>query len=325
MRLNRPNQSLEFFAAQTERTRRELLEKRERLRDLKTASVVFSPADQRQNFAARLSRLEEERLQSQAASKMSETRVAALRQQLDSLPAEQVESVTTGIGNEGTDQMRGQLYQLEVRQKEAAAKYTDAHPAKQALDEQLQASRAIAEKQAPTRTHVATGQSRIHQETQAALLQEQALLAGSRTKDNVLDSQLAALRGQVKDFNQQELAVAALEGDIEVCDATYRKYAAGMEQAKIDQARETARISNIAVAQPATLEPEIVFPNRTMCMEFGVLFGLVAAMAVAFWAEVRNHSFRGPEDIQRRLGIMVLATIPDYHAAEPLAAVRRRS
>ena len=121
----------------------------------------------------------------------------------------------------------------------------------------------------------------------------------------------------------QELAVAALEGDIAV-DATYRKYAADMEQAKIDKARETARISNIAVAQPATLEPEVVFPNRTMFLEFGVLFGLAAAVAVAYWAEARDHSFRGPEDVQRRLGVVVLATIPDYHAAELLTAARRK-
>ena len=59
MRLNRPNQSLEFFKAQTERARREFLENRGQTRDLKTARVVFSPNDQRQNFAARLSRLEE--------------------------------------------------------------------------------------------------------------------------------------------------------------------------------------------------------------------------------------------------------------------------
>ena len=44
----------------------------------------------------------------------------------------------------------------------------------------------------------------------------------------------------MKDFNQQELPIAGLERDIDVCQATYRKYAAGMEQAKIDQAREIA-------------------------------------------------------------------------------------
>ncbi len=182
MRLNRPRRSVEFFAEQTDRARRELVAKQEALRDLKTTSGVFSPADQRLNFAARLSRLEEERLQTEAAAKAAETRVETLRKQLSALPAEQVESVTTGFGNEATDQMRGQLYQLEIRQEEAAAKYTNAHPAKQAIDEQVRASRTVADSQEPLRTHVAKGQNRLYQETEAALLQEQALLAGRRPR-----------------------------------------------------------------------------------------------------------------------------------------------
>ena len=313
IRLNRPHRSVEFFSEQTERARQDLVAKQEALRDLKTASGIFSPSDQRQTFAARLSRLEEERLQTQAAGKVSETRVETLRKQLSSLPAEHVESVTTGIGNEGTDQMRSQLYQLEVRKEEAAAKYTDAHPAKQALDEQLQASRAVADSQEPTRTHVAKGQNRIYQETQAALLQEQALLAGSRPRTRVLNSQLAAARSQMKDFNQQELLIAGLERDIDVCQATYRKYAAGMEQAKIDQAREMAADFQHRRGPAGNLRARGRLSARSpRSWQSAFCADWLAAVGVACWAESRDHSFREPEDIERRLGVAVLGTIPHY-------------
>ena len=325
IRLNRPSRSVEFFCAQTERARQELLAKQEALRDLKTASGVFSPADQRQTFAGRLSRLEEELLQAQAAAKVSETRVDTLRKQLRALPAEQVESVTTGFSNEGTDQMRSQLYQLEIRKEEAAAKYTDVHPARQALDEQLQASRAVASSQQPTRTHIATGQNRVYLDTQAALLQEQALLAAAQARENILDRQLVGLRGQMKGFNQQELSLARLECDIDVCQATYRKYAVGMEQARIDQAREMQRISNITVAQPASCEPVAAFPNKALFLAIGVLCGLVAAAAVACWAEARDHSFREPQDVERHLGVSVLGTIPLYAVRQPDVAGNGRS
>ena len=297
--------------------------KQEALRNLKTAAGIFSTSDQRQAFAARLGRLEEEVLQSQAAEKVSETRVETLRKQLSSLPAEQVESVTTGIGNAGTEQVRSQLYQLEVRKQEAAAKYTDAHPAKQVLDEQVRASRAAASDEESTRTHVVKGPSRIYQETQAALLQEEALLAACQARDGILNKQLAAAGGQMKDFNEHELSIAGLERDIDICQATYRKYAGGMEQARIDRAREIQRISNITVAQPATYEPETVFPNKTMFLAVGLLCGLAAAIAVAGWAEGRNHSFREPEDVERRLGVTVLGTIPHFAVQHSTAGKRR--
>ncbi len=217
------------------------------------------------------------------------------------------------------------MYQLEIRREEAAAKYTDAHPAKQALDEQLQASRAVAGRQESTRTHVAKGRNKVYQETQAALLQEQALLAGFQAKNGVLTGQLATVRSQMKDFNQQELLIAGLERDIDVCQATFHKYATGMEQAKIDQAREMAQISNITVAQPATYEPEVVSPQKSMCLAIGILCGLAVAAAVACWADSRNHSFREPEDIERRLGVTALGAIPHYAERHSAAAGNRRS
>lgn len=325
VRLNRPIRSVEFFVEQTGRAHKELLAKQEALRDLKTASGIFSPNDQRQTFAGRLSRLEEELLQSQATSKVSESRIATLREQLKLLPAEQVESVTTGFSNEGTDQMRSQLYQLEIRKDEAAAKFTGVHPTMRALDEQMQASRAAANHQEPTRTHVSKTPNWIYQDTQAALLQEQTLLSASQSRNNILTRQLADARGQMKNFNQQELLISSLDREIDVCQATYRKYAAGMEQARIDQAREMARISNITVAQPATVEPVPVFPKPGMFLAAGILCGLVSAVAVAKRAEVADHSFRRPEDIERRLGMNVLGAIPRLGARQSTNAANGRS
>ena len=311
-RLNRPARSVEFFSEQAERAREELAARQEALRDLKTASGIVSPADQRQTFALRLSRLEDDLLQTQAAGKVSETRVETLRRQLAALPAEEVELVTTGIGNEAADQMRAALYQLEIRREEAAAKYTDAHPAKQAIDEQVQASRAAANTQEATRTHVAKGQSRVYQETQTALLQEQALLAAAQAKVDVLNQQLAGVRGQLKEFNRQELLIAGLERDVDVCQANYRKYAAGLEQSRIDRAQEIERISNITVPNRRRSSRRSCFPRKALFWKSAYCAGCWQASPWPVGPQARDRSFREPEDVERRLGINVLGTIPRF-------------
>ena len=79
------------------------------------------------------------------------------------------------------------------------------------------------------------------------------------------------------------------------------------------------------MAQPATYEPEAVFPKKAMFLAVGVLCGLAAAMAVACWAEGRDHSFREPEDIERRLGVTVLGTIPHFAVRTFAVAGKRRS
>jgi uncharacterized protein involved in exopolysaccharide biosynthesis len=324
IKLNNPSRAMEFFAEQTARAKQDLTERQRALQDLKSAAGIVSSTEQRIAFAARISRLEEEAQQSQAAVLVSQSRVDSLRKQLSDLPAEQVESVATGYGNEGTDQMRSQLYQLEVRKEEASAKYTDAHPAMQAINDQLKASRAVASKEEPTRTHITKGRSRIYQDTLAALVQEQVLLKTTQARVGVLNEQLATLRERARTINEQDIQIAGLEREIDVCQTTVRKYAAGLEQAKIDQARELQKISNISVAQPATFEPQAVSPKPSLFLAGGAFFGLLAAVAVAYWADARNHAFREAEEIERRLQIPVLASIPTLPARPAAMSGDRR-
>ena len=291
IRLNRPHRSVEFFRSRRNGRGQDVVAKQEALRDLKTASGIFSPGDQRQTFAARLSRLEEERLQARGR------RQGIGNPHRD--PAQAIEFLARRAGGVGHDRLSAtrertrcgrSCINWQVRKEEAAAKYTDAHPAKQAIDEQLQASRAVAGEPGADADPYCQGAEPDLPGNPSRLAAGAGPAGRVPGQGGVLDKQLAAVRGQMKDFNQQELLIAGLERDIDVCQATYRKYAAGMEQARIDQAREMQRISNITVAQPATFEPEAVFPKKAMFLAIGALCGLAAAVAVACWAEARNHS-----------------------------------
>ena len=53
-------------------------------------------------------------------------------------------------------------------------------------------------------------------------------------------------------------------------------------------------------------------------LALGALLGLVGAVGMACWVESRDHSFRTPEDIEQRLGVEVLGSIP--RVARPQAA-----
>ena len=51
---------------------------------------------------------------------------------------------------------------------------------------------------------------------------------------------------------------------------------------------------------------------------------LLAAIAVALLAEARDRSFRDPEDVERRLGVSVLATIPHFAGRHLSTSGQRR-
>ena len=152
--------------------------------------------------------------------------------------------------------------------------------------------------------------NQIHEQVQLALLQEEPVLASCQAKAGVLRDQLAALGSELKTFNESELQIAKMEREIELVQTSYRKYSTSLEQARIDQALESQRISNISVVQPATYEPRAVRPRKTTILGLGFVAALLGAVGLALLAEQMDRSLRDREDVEKKLNLAVFASVP---------------
>jgi capsular polysaccharide biosynthesis protein len=94
-------------------------------------------------------------------------------------------------------------------------------------------------------------------------------------------------------------------------EVNYRKYYEKLEQARIDQALEIGKISNISIVQPATFPMVPIKPNKMRNLALGLFLGIFGAVGLAFFSEYIDHTFRKPEDIEERLKLPTLAAIPD--------------
>ena len=196
LRLNRAEGSHSFFAEQTDRLREELSRKEGELRNLKNKTGLASPADQRQLMVARIGRLEDDLLRAEAARGVAQAKVREPPREVGRLPDTEVTNETSGFGNEGTDRMRDQFYALQVREKEAQAKYTENHPKMQQIREQIATSRHILDEEERGRRQVTKEPSRLHHQVELALLNEEPALASLDAQAKQMRQQLvAAARG----------------------------------------------------------------------------------------------------------------------------------
>jgi len=310
IRLNRPGGSLEFFAEQLGRLESELNEKEQTLRDLKAATGIVAPVEQRESIVRRTADLEQELARAEAELAVSRAKTEQLKSHLARLPEKQVTSQTSGFGHYATDLMRSQLYDLQLKREKAAAKYTLEHPVRQQIERQLAAAHQVYAHQAPSRRQVTTATSRLHEETRALLLAEEAALASWQAKTGALESQLARARQDLETFTADELRIARFERDVELARSNYRTYAASVERARIDDALKAQRMSNLSVVQPASYEPRPVRPRKPVLMLLGLVSGLLGALGVALVAEWVDPRFHTPEDVERRLDLPVLGSIP---------------
>jgi uncharacterized protein involved in exopolysaccharide biosynthesis len=206
--------------------------------------------------------------------------------------------------------MRQQLYELEIRERELLSKFTADHPAVAALREQVREAKAILDRQPSQRTETKNALNPTRQPLEVALLNEQANLASSRAKAEKLHAQRELAIGKLKALNESELRLASLQRVADVAAANYRTYSEKLEQARIDQALENQRISNVNVAQPATFVEKPVSPRKGLALMLALIVGAAGALGVALAAEHLDHSLKTPEEVEQRLDLPVLVSVP---------------
>ena len=246
-----------------------------------------------------------------------------MRQKLSDLPDTQVTAETSGYGDEGTDRMRDQFYALQVREKEAQAKYTEDHPKMRQIREQVAASRVILDQQERGRKQVTTEPNRLHHQAELALLDEEPALAALQANATSLRTQLTGVRQELAALNDNELRVAALQREVDLLDADYRKYSNNLEQSRIDQQLETQRMSNIGIVQPASYEPRPIRPQKALNLLLGICLGVFGGLALPLALDQWDGSPRAPDRLNGQSQSPILARVPRV-PAEDLAVRRRR-
>ena len=277
---------------------------------------VGNPGANGVRYGTRAGRLQDDLLQAEAAQSVAEAKVGQLRLELADLPPTRIVDQTAGLGNDGTDRMREQLYVLQLKREDARSRYTDDHPKMRQIEDQVHEAQQTVDRQPATRTQVTTGASRFYDDVRTGLLEEEPSLASLGAKTGVLRQQLAQVNGQLKTFNRDQLRIAVLARDVELCQADYRKYAVSVEQSRIDQALATERMSNLSVVQPASYEVRPVRPQKALNLALGLLLGAVGGVAAAVIADGRDRRLRAPQDVESKLGLAALGALPQLRARE---------
>lgn len=314
-RLSRPEGTHHFLAEETAQLQAELTEREEALRRLKDDTGLASPAQQEAILVKRIGELEGELLGVNRQLASAEARVQSIREALSSTPKVRMSSVTEGFGNEGTDGIRERLYALRLTEAQFKARYQDAHPKLREIREQVAQAQALLEKEQPERTQTTTSLNAAYQAGELALLEEERKVSALRVGAGTLRNQLAQTRADLNVLNEAGLRIARAQREVDLYDGRYRKYVASLENARIDQALGSARMSNVRVAQPATLERVPVGPRVLLNLILGVVAGGFGAVGLALLLEYRDDSLQTPEDIERQLRLPTLIEVPRMQGA----------
>ena len=214
------------------------------------------------------------------------------------------------------------LRRLREREMSLLATYTENSPLVQSVKREIEKaeeewrkmagalpSQALASISTPgTASDVASLSARIG----IASLDAMTELAALSAQRNVILQHLDDARRDAARIEAAEAMIRRLQRRRNIEEANYLYFSKNLEQARIDDALDSSKITNINVVQRATLPLKGFRPDLPKRMGIALAAGLFAGIGLAFLLENGIHSrkFVRVSDVVQSLALPVLVTIP---------------
>jgi uncharacterized protein involved in exopolysaccharide biosynthesis len=279
MRIHRSEESRPFFAEQQERLRSELDGALERVRNTKNELGITTVEQRRASLEAQFNAVELDRLTTEQQLATSQARIADLERRLGETP-ERLVAEKKSVPNQGADLLRQQLYALQVKVMELQAKYKDTHPLLVAAKEQLAQAKAEMARQVGERTETTDNINTIYRDLSLELKREQGVTAGLKARQRELAHQKESVLASLQALNGQEIKIDQLARQADLARDKYMQYSRNMEEARIDQALENEKISNVSIVQSATLAEKPVSPSKPLVIAATLMLAIAGTIGL---------------------------------------------
>ncbi|MCD0463156.1 GumC family protein [Roseiconus lacunae] len=292
--LHRTSGAHQFFLAEEDEMRTKLEQAYADLRAAKTESELVTVSGHQKLLENQLAQVRQSLSQTETLLAGSQARSEILLASLSKTENRTVTDEVKGKANEARDEMRGRLFELEVLEREFAAKYKSDHPRLITIRSQLAEAQQIVDQQDEGRAEITSGINPVFQQLQQELLMEKAAEAGHQRQRETLLAQVKQLQSEMADLNTTEQHISFLDRRVDVLQRQYAEHSKRLDQARIDEALRQRRITSVNVIQNASLEERPISPKKSLVAALGMFASFATILGLplllAGWDETKQAS-----------------------------------
>lgn len=314
----------DFLTQETDQLRARLAQTEEELHKARAKAGIISLEDSKRTYTEQIANVRQEILSAQA--EFAE-RSAAFQELTKNLPKQAGTSVPAASAPVPDDKLaayRNVTSWIEMLNKKRQDLLTTFTPESQRVKDidsslaEAQLKKAKLEEEYPALLRTAAAVAAVPGLAPAAsnaidLPTEAARLTALDSKIKVLNAQLDSLRKEAASIDEMEVSILDLRRKKELQEENYKYYASSLEQARIDEALGSGRVSNInAVQNPS---PPFLDRKKQEKIAVGLAFaGIAGGLAWALLIELYlDRTIRRPIDVERKLRMPLFLSIPDVN------------
>lgn len=243
----------------------------------------------------------------------SNARTASLKNSLSGLLVDVTLSSETQR-SEAIENARKLMLDLKLKERDLSAKFLDSNLSVQDVRADIERTNDyIRELETnPTRT-VRTGRSPARDVVESDLLRTVADTQQARAGTSALVEQRNAIDKRLAAFAATEVELPALERERKFAEVNYDAAAKRLRDEQALEDLDRKRRSNVSIVQ-APVVPLQAKTTQPVILLVGLFLSLCAALLTAFLSALLRDTFLTPSQVERRLGLPLLAAVPEGRA-----------
>jgi uncharacterized protein involved in exopolysaccharide biosynthesis len=259
LEIHKTHKSVKFFQDQSQLLKSKLEKSEEELKALKKLHNITSLEEERGLLLKQTADLRTELNKTMSQVVETEKRIQQLRQQLGNVPITIAQGEETDQNSVLISTLEAKLVELELKEKELSAKYTERSRLVLNVKDEIRMVREKLDKQ--EKKHYGrklTGLNPNYQHLQATLYENEAELSALKAKAETQEAQLAEYQQKLEKLNKIEVHLNQLQQQVDVDRQSYRLYLSKFEESRISDAMDTEKIASVSLIQPAWVGPSLL-------------------------------------------------------------------
>jgi uncharacterized protein involved in exopolysaccharide biosynthesis len=254
-----------------------------------------------------------------AGIREAQERIDVLKGQMANTPDRVTTAFKTGDNPELMQKLQGTLLDLQLQHTELLQKYQPTHRLVREVEDKIAITQAAVDAALKTPlTENTTDRDVTYEWMREELAKAQTELRSLTARADATRQAIADFEGQARSLNERSIEQQALMRNAKLLEDNYQLYLRKSEEARITDALDRSKILNVTLAEEPTL-PVLPVQSLLLILLKSLFAATVTSIGAVLVVELMDSTFHGPGDVQRCLGVPVLAFLPDHVETSAIA------
>jgi uncharacterized protein involved in exopolysaccharide biosynthesis len=312
LKLNHPTGASDFFKDKADEYETQLKEAEQRLTDFQQTNNLVILSQQKELTLQKTADARSRMLEAEAALNEATNRIARVEEQLAAIP-KRITTQSRQLPNQySAERLNTMIVELQNRRTQLLTKYRPDDRLVREVDQQIRTTQdALTRAEQKTSVEEATDLNPLRQTLETELSRARLDQSGAKARRDTLAGQLQQYDASLKKLESDTGKHDDLQREKTQAEENYQLYAKKREEARIADELDRQKITNVSIAEAATVAQIPSAPNRPVNLILGFFLAGFLSLGSVFSAEMLSDAVHTPRQLEAMTGALVLATVPE--------------